>query len=70
MLGYTPDQLREELENKLILLTHPDDVELFQTVIQNARECGQKSFEYEKRVHRRDGSVTVSYTHLAVRLFR
>ncbi len=57
MLGYTPDQLREELENKLILLTHPDDVELFQTVIQNARECGQKSFEYEKRVHRRDGSV-------------
>ncbi|MGI5895859.1 MAG: PAS domain-containing protein [Oscillospiraceae bacterium] len=57
ILGYTPAQLREELDNKLILLTHPDDVDLFQAVIQNARESGQKNFEYEKRVRRRDGSV-------------
>lgn len=61
MYGYTPEEMRTELGNRLTPSIHPDDVPRIRKTVSEALEKNS-GFEYEKRVYRRDGTMACMLT--------
>ncbi len=57
MCGYTPEQMQEELGNSFSRAIYTDDVQDVKQTILQARNAGDKYFEFEKRVLRRNGAL-------------
>ncbi len=61
MYGYTPEQMHEELGNRLLPAIHPDDVPYIRKAVSDALEKNS-GFEFEKRIYRRDGAMVCMLT--------
>lgn len=57
LYGYTPQEMSLEFGNRLIAVIHPEDVARVYDSIERAYESGESSFEFEKRVIRKDRSI-------------
>lgn len=57
LYGYTAGQMKAEFDNKILRLVHRDDRDFIRKMLEDAQDKGQKGFEAEHRISRRDGSV-------------
>lgn len=55
--GYTPEEMKVMLGNKLIAVTFPEDIPKINTVLKNVLEYNLKNFEYEKRIITKNGDI-------------
>ena len=55
--GYTAEEMKVILGNKLIAVTFPEDISKVHAILKNALENNLESFEYEKRVTRKNGEI-------------
>lgn len=57
LYGYTPEQLREEHQNRIERIILPEDLPGVRKAVDKAFHAGEHSFEVEHRIVRRDGAV-------------
>lgn len=57
LYGRTPEQMREELQNRLEGTVFPEDLPRVRQTVDKAHNTGKDSFEAEHRIVRRDGSL-------------
>ncbi len=55
--GYTPEEMKVILGNKLIAITLPEDIPKINAILKNALEYNLKNFEYEKRIITKNGEI-------------
>lgn len=55
--GYTPLQMKQELNNELLRAIYPEDAKRIAAMFEEVYAKGEKTFEFEKRVYRKDGST-------------
>lgn len=55
--GYSPEEMKVILGNKLIAVTLPEDIPKINAILKNALENNLKNFEYEKRIITKNGEV-------------
>lgn len=57
LYGYTPEQMRKELGNRLDRTIFPEDLPGVRRIVEEADRLGKDGFEAEHRIMRRDGSL-------------
>ena len=57
MIGYTPEQLRDELNNQAARYMHPDSLEAVRSAVQEAIRQGKATLSFENKIIRRDGKT-------------
>lgn len=57
LYGYTPEEMKILLGNKLIAVTFPEDISKVKAILKNAFENKLKNFEFEKRITTKNGEV-------------
>lgn len=57
LFGYTPQQLKEEHQNRLASLIYAKDQELVRNIIADAQAQSKDIFEFEHRIVRRSGEI-------------
>lgn len=55
--GYSPEEMKVILGNKLIAVTLPEDIPKINAILKNALENNLKNFEYEKRIITKNGEI-------------
>ena len=56
-IGYTPEQLRDELNNQAARYMHPDSLEAVRSAVQEAIRQGKATLSFENKIIRRDGKT-------------
>lgn len=57
LYGYTPEEMGSVLQNRLVRAIHEADIPMIRQTVDCARREGRRSFEFEKRIYRKNGEM-------------